>query len=102
MTPVADLVARQRTGPPAIVSFTPAFWLLVPGALGLVGVAALLNGDSTGTTTLITRVETMVAIARGVLVGRAISIIVSAREGRSGHPADHLQTTPRHVVPPGR
>ena len=80
MTPVADLVARQRTGPPAIVSFTPAFWLLVPGALGLVGVAALLNGDSTGTTTLITTVETMVAIALGVLVGRAISILVSARE----------------------
>jgi Putative threonine/serine exporter len=69
-----------------IVSFTPAFWLLVPGALGLVGVAALLNGDSTGTTTLITTVETMVAIALGVLVGRAISIIVSAREGRSSPP----------------
>ncbi len=86
MTPVADLVARQRTGPPAIVSFTPAFWLLVPGALGLVGVAALLHGDSTGTTTLITTVETMVAIALGVLVGRAISIIVSAREGRSSPP----------------
>ena len=83
MTPVADLVARQRTGPPAIVSFTPAFWLLVPGALGLVGVAALLNGDSTGTTTLITTVETMVAIALGVLVGRAVSLIVSAREGRT-------------------
>ena len=78
MTPVADLVARQRTGPPAIVSFTPAFWLLVPGALGLVGVAALLNGDSTGTTTLVTTVETMVAIALGVLVGRAISVIASA------------------------
>jgi uncharacterized membrane protein YjjP (DUF1212 family) len=83
MTPVADLVARQRTGPPAIVSFTPAFWLLVPGALGLVGVAALLHGDSTGTTTLVTTVETMVAIALGVLVGRVISIMVSAREGRS-------------------
>ena len=93
MTPVADLVARQRTGPPAIVSFTPAFWLLVPGALGLVGVAALLNGDSTGTTTLVTTVETMVAIALGVLVGRAISIIVSARDGsksatRRPHPDD--------------
>jgi uncharacterized membrane protein YjjP (DUF1212 family) len=101
MTPVADLVARQRTGPPAIVSFTPAFWLLVPGALGLVGVAALLNGDSAGTTTLITTVETMVAIALGVLVGRAISIIVSAREGRGGPPADNLEVTPRHALPPG-
>ena len=101
MTPVADLVARQRTGPPAIVSFTPAFWLLVPGALGLVGVAALLNGDSTGTTTLVTTVETMVAIALGVLVGRAISVIASAHWGRNGPSADHLQVTPRHAVPPG-
>jgi uncharacterized membrane protein YjjB (DUF3815 family) len=102
MTPVADLVARQRTGPPAIVSFTPAFWLLVPGALGLVGVAALLNNDSTGTTTLVTTVETMVAIALGVLVGRAISVIASAHEGRNGPAADQLQMKPRHAVPPGR
>ena len=58
-----------------------AFALACMG-LGLVGVAALINGDSTGTTTLITTVETMVAIALGVLVGRAISITVSAREGR--------------------
>ena len=53
MTPVADLVARQRGGPPAIVSFTPAFWILVPGALGLMGVATLISGDDTGTATLI-------------------------------------------------
>lgn len=39
MTPVAALVARQPSGPAAFVSFLPAFWLLVPGALGLVGVA---------------------------------------------------------------
>jgi len=34
MTPVADLVERQRTGPPAIVSFTPASgsWSLGPWA----------------------------------------------------------------------
>ena len=82
------------------MSFTPAFWLLVPGALGLVGVAALLNGDSTGTTTLIATVETMVAITLGVLVGRAISIIVSTREGRSAPPADHPQMTPCHAVHP--
>ena len=37
MTPVAVIIARHRTGPPALVSFLPAFWLLVPGALGLIG-----------------------------------------------------------------
>jgi hypothetical protein len=44
----------------------------------------------------------MVAIALGVLVGRAISIIVSAHEGRSSPHADHLDATPRHAAPPGR
>ena len=79
MTPVADLVARQRGGPPAIVSFTPAFWILVPGALGLMGVATLLSGDSTGTATLLTTVVTMIGIALGVLVGRAISTLIGLR-----------------------
>ena len=38
MTPVAYAVERRPSGPPALVSFLPAFWLLVPGALGLIGI----------------------------------------------------------------
>ena len=72
MTPVAGAVARQPSGPAMIVTFLPAFWLLVPGTLGLVGVTALLDGDSTGFHTLITTTATMVAIALGVLVGTAL------------------------------
>jgi uncharacterized membrane protein YjjP (DUF1212 family) len=79
MTPVAAFVARQKTGPPMIVSFTPAFWLLVPGALGLVGVAALLRGDSSGTSIVTSTIETLVAIALGVLVGRALSVLLPDR-----------------------
>lgn len=45
MTPVAYLVQRRPSGPPALVSFLPAFWLLVPGALGLIGVAEYLGQD---------------------------------------------------------
>ena len=73
MTPVAVIIARQRTGPPAVVSFLPAFWLLVPGALGLVGVAGVLEGDLDATSTVITTVATMIAIALGVLLGLAVS-----------------------------
>jgi uncharacterized membrane protein YjjB (DUF3815 family) len=87
MTPVAGLISRHRTGPPAIVSFLPAYWLLVPGALGLVGVAALLDGDSNGVTTLVTTATTMVAISLGVLVGTAIS-------GLAGSVADRRQPRP--------
>ena len=76
MTPVAALVSRQRTGPPAVVSFLPAYWLLVPGALGLVGVATLLDGDTNGLDTLLTTTTTMVAISLGVLVGLALVALV--------------------------
>lgn len=73
LTPVAALIARQPTGPAAFVSFIPGFWLLVPGALGLIGMAAMLGGEADGTNSLITTVATMVAISLGVLAGTALS-----------------------------
>ena len=72
MTPVAYVVSRQPNGPAAFASFLPAFWLLVPGALGLVGVASLLDGDSSGLSTLMTKASTMVAIMLGILAGSAL------------------------------
>jgi len=84
MTPVAVVVARQRTGPPALVSFLPAFWLLVPGALGLIGVANALEGDSSGANTIITTIATMVSIALGVLLGLVAS---GSARGFSNAPA---------------
>ena len=33
-TPVAAWVATRPSGPPSLASFLPAFWLLVPGAVG--------------------------------------------------------------------
>jgi uncharacterized membrane protein YjjP (DUF1212 family) len=71
MTPVALAVARFPSGPSPLASFLPAFWMLVPGALGLVGVTSLLDGSSGGVPTLVTTAATMVAIALGVLVGLA-------------------------------
>ena len=35
--PVAYAVQQRRSGPPVPVTFLPAFWMLVPGALGLAG-----------------------------------------------------------------
>ena len=73
VTPVTALVARQPSGPAALVSFTPAFALLVPGAIGLVSVTDVLGGDSAGAASLITTIATMVAIALGVLAGSSLS-----------------------------
>ena len=76
MTPVAALVSRQRSGPPPVVTFLPAYWLMVPGALGLVGMARLLDGDTNGLATLVTTTTTMVAISLGVLVGLGLVTLV--------------------------
>jgi uncharacterized membrane protein YjjB (DUF3815 family) len=70
MTPVAYLVERRPSGPPALVSFLPAFWLLVPGALGLIGVTEYLGKDAVaGVQDFLGAVGSMVAIGLGVLCG---------------------------------
>lgn len=73
VTPVTALVARQPSGPAALVSFNPAFSLLVPGAIGLVGVADVLGGDAAARESLVATLSTMVAIALGVLAGSSLS-----------------------------
>jgi uncharacterized membrane protein YjjB (DUF3815 family) len=70
MTITARLVERTRFGPPALVSFLPGFWLLVPGALGLIGVTEYMaSGPIVGVQDFLGTVGAMVAIAVGVLCG---------------------------------
>lgn len=70
MTPVAVYASQQQGGPPSLVTFLPAFWLLVPGALGLQGVTRILNEDGVqGLATLATAGAAMVGIALGILLG---------------------------------
>jgi uncharacterized membrane protein YjjP (DUF1212 family) len=73
MTPLARAVERLPGGPPSLVSFLPAFWLLVPGALGLIGLTQYLNSDpSAGLADLFSTVGAILAIALGVLCGYPI------------------------------
>lgn len=80
MTPVAMLAASRRGGPPFLVTFLPGFWVLVPGALGLVGVTSAL-GRSTdqAIATIVTTGVSMVAISLGVLAGLALGRGVQRR-----------------------
>ncbi len=45
---LASIIVEQRgrSHLPAISLFTPVFWLLVPGSVGLIGLANALNGES--------------------------------------------------------
>jgi uncharacterized membrane protein YjjP (DUF1212 family) len=87
MTPTARLVERTRTGPPALVTFLPAFWLLVPGALGLIGVTEYINADPVvGVGDLMSTLGSMIAIALGVLCAYplvdSVERVVQAAVGR--------------------
>ena len=80
MTPVAMVVARQHNGPPALVSFMPGFWLLVPGALGLAGITSLLDEDRLqGIDSLVTMGTSMVGISLGVLLGMVVGGEITAK-----------------------
>jgi uncharacterized membrane protein YjjP (DUF1212 family) len=79
LTPVAAVIDRQRTGPPAQVVFLPSFWLLVPGSSSLAGLSELISGSSSGTgaaaglASLLTALINVLAIALGVLVASGLA-----------------------------
>lgn len=96
-TLVAVVLERFRTAPPAFVSFLPAFWLLAPGAIGLLGVAQLVSEDpSSGVGGLIDAGAAIISIALGVLVGVGI-----VRIGTLGSPAVAKLRARRHATWPG-
>jgi uncharacterized membrane protein YjjP (DUF1212 family) len=73
MTPVVLAIGRTPSGPPTMVLFLPAFWLLVPGATGLIGVTELVGTNSRlGPSNFTTMMVTVLAIALGVLLGTAL------------------------------
>ena len=87
LTVVAYLVERTPSGPPALVSFLPGFWLLVPGALSLIGMTEYLSHNAAmGSEDLLGATGSMVAVALGVLCGhplyRALARSLEAAEGR--------------------
>ena len=73
MVPVAHLVARAAHAPPAHVMFLPAFWLLVPGAIGLIGITEIVgeNADA-GSENFLSALVSVPSIALGILVGTMV------------------------------
>ena len=45
MTPLVLWIDDRPYGTPSLVTFLPAFWLLVPGAIGLIGVTEIVGAD---------------------------------------------------------
>lgn len=73
VVPVGAWVATRHSGPPTLATFLPAFWLLVPGAVGLIGVAEFVGSNrEAGLDHFVNAGITFIAIGLGVLVGNAV------------------------------
>ena len=72
LTVLAYLVQSVRGGPPAVVCFLPAFWLLVPGATGLIRLTQTATGVDFDASSIPNVLGSIVSIALGVLVGTAL------------------------------
>lgn len=71
MTPVVLWIASLPHGAPSQLTFLPAFWILVPGAAGLVGLTEAVATDA-GVAGLTSTLVTIMSIALGVLIGTAV------------------------------
>jgi uncharacterized membrane protein YjjP (DUF1212 family) len=76
IVPLTQLLARFPRSPPAAVMLLPAFWLLLPGALGLRGVSQLAVGLGAGDV-VVTGIS-LFAVALGVLVGTSVTRDIQA------------------------
>jgi uncharacterized membrane protein YjjB (DUF3815 family) len=82
MTPVAAAVSRLPSSMPVYATFLPGFWLLVPGAMSLIGLTELAgNADVVGSQDFLAAVGSIIAVALGVLCGTQLEewIDVAAR-----------------------
>lgn len=79
LTVCALMLARRPGAPPAITMILPGFWLLVPGSMGLIGIAELFGAD--GDSALGVTFISMISVALGLQAGLVLWQLV--RRGQS-------------------
>ncbi|MGE2726950.1 threonine/serine ThrE exporter family protein [Mycolicibacterium pulveris] len=70
-------LARRPAAPPAITMILPGFWLLVPGSMGLIGIAELFGAD--GDSALGVTFISMFSVAIGLQTGFVLWQLVRRR-----------------------
>jgi uncharacterized membrane protein YjjP (DUF1212 family) len=84
MLPALRLLEVYRPQWPAAVTFRPAFWLLVPGSLGLIAISELATttGQIATQSLLGDVIATVVAISLGVQIGAVVSALIRPRAAK--------------------
>lgn len=78
----ATVVSYLRPQLPRLVVFLPAFWVLVPGSLGLLSVTSLGLDPGQGARTAVGVAAVICALALGLLFGSALAQAVTGRGRR--------------------
>ncbi len=71
MTLTAYTVQAIPSAPPVAVLFLPGFWLLVPGAVGLIGLTRFVGAHASTGTGFLGFAGTILTVSAGVLIGTA-------------------------------
>ncbi|RXZ49823.1 threonine/serine ThrE exporter family protein [Agromyces binzhouensis] len=72
VTPLVLWIEDLPRGVPSQIAFLPAFWVLVPGAAGLIGLTEGAVEESAGIDDVAAAFVTVMSIALGVFIGSAI------------------------------
>ena len=72
IVPLTRTIELLPRGPSAAVTMLPALWLLVPGALGFIGISEAATDQGSGIESLVSTGLAMFSISLGVLVGSGI------------------------------
>jgi uncharacterized membrane protein YjjB (DUF3815 family) len=72
MTPLILWLSGRPGGPPRMTLFLPAFWMLVPGATGLIGVTQAVGVKGVAVSDFGETAVTVASITLGTLLGAAM------------------------------
>lgn len=78
VVPAVYLVGHLRAAPSTAIMLTCAYWLLVPGAMGFIGLSEAAAGTSGATGTILQTFGSLIAIAIGMVIGAGLSRDVTA------------------------
>lgn len=84
--PAVYLAGRLKAAPSTAIMLTCAYWILVPGAMGFIGLSEAASGTAGATQVILRTLASVLAIAIGMLLGAGLSRDASAvsRGWRSG------------------
>ncbi len=83
----AVAISRRPNAPPAAALLQPGFWLLVPGAIGLIGVMQLVNTQISASVTvmLVSMISIALGLQSGLLLVRGRGQLAGRVDGTSDH-----------------